>query len=133
VCIDDEAKAPYIREVQVRVNTFDCVLADAAIASEAIELIKVDVEGHEQHTVKGMAEYLSRPDAAPLWCEVRGPASNRGGNTCQAVTRLLAQWGYQPFVADGGTLRAFTATETPLPRVFDLLFLVPHRHAYLYT
>ena len=71
-------KSPYQSRVEVPVTTFDYALEASTTDPSDVVLIKIDVEGNEHRTVQGMSEYLSRADAAPVWCEVRGPASDRG-------------------------------------------------------
>lgn len=122
--------AIYEATVQVEVRTFDASTAEQGVDLKAIRLIKVDVEGNEAQTLRGMQDYVSRNDAAPLWCEVRGPESDRGADSYREAIRMLEPHAYRPFVMDGDHLRPFKA-ERDMRRVFDLLFLVPERHAYL--
>lgn len=122
--------AIYESTVQVDVRTFDAFTAEQDVDLQAIRLIKVDVEGNEAQTLRGMQGYASRDDAAPLWCEVRGPESDRGADSYRDATAMLEPHGYRPFVMDGPTPRPFQP-DRDVRRVFDLLFLVPERHAYL--
>lgn len=122
--------AIYSDSVEVEVATFDAVVAERGVDTGAIRLIKVDVEGNEASTLRGMTDYLARHDAAPIWCEVRGPASTRGADSYREATALTAPFGYRPFVADPDGVRPFQP-ERDVRQVFDLLFLVPDRHAYL--
>ena len=42
----------------VRVDTLDNLVANAGLASAAVTFVKIDVEGHEQEVVRGMAKLL---------------------------------------------------------------------------
>lgn len=123
------AQSEYRRTVPVPMRTFDAALSELSVDPGSIRLIKIDVEGNEEHTVRGMREYLAAPAAAPIWCEVRGTASGRGRNSVYPVTEFLARYGYTPFRFEGGTLVPYRLGHHPAPQVFDLLFAVPKRHA----
>ena len=114
----------------VKVSTFDAILGDLGIDPSSLRMIKVDVEGNERRTLRGMSGYLSHPEAAPVWCEVRASGSGRGNNYI-AIMRYMAEFGYHAYRTEGQVVYAFRPT-SPLPgTVFDLLFLVPERHGYL--
>jgi len=123
------SQSEYENVVPVRVSTFDSILAELAIAPSAIGLIKIDVEGNEERTVRGMQRYLRTPDAAPLWCEVRGPSSGRGRNSAVSVSAFLHAFGYRPYQFRKGLAVSLNLERDPLPQVFDVLFAVPQRHA----
>jgi len=122
-------QSEYERVVAVRVSTFDAILAELAVDPSAIGLIKIDVEGNEERTVRGMQRYLRNPNAAPLWCEVRGPSSGRGRNSAVSVTAFLHTFGYRPYHFRKGLAVPLNVERDPLPQVFDILFAVPQRHA----
>ena len=125
-------KSPYQSAIEVPVTTFDHALRVSATDPADVVLIKIDVEGNERRTVQGMSGYLSRADAAPVWCEVRGPASDRGCNSFADVIGQVARWGYKPYLFESSEIRPFSAGASEgLPQVFDLLLLVPERHAAL--
>jgi FkbM family methyltransferase len=119
----------YENVVPVRVSTFDAILAELAIAPSSIGLIKIDVEGNEERTLRGMHRYLRTPDAAPIWCEVRGPSSGRGRNSAVSVSAFLSALGYRPYQFRKGLAVSLNVERDPLPQVFDVLFAVPQRHA----
>src|SRR5690606_14658736 len=52
----------YAGAVEVDVHTFDAYAESAGVDLAAVRLIKVDVEGHEASTIRGMLGYLARPD-----------------------------------------------------------------------
>jgi FkbM family methyltransferase len=118
----------YQQTVAVRVSTFDCAIAELNFDPALIRLIKIDVEGNEERTVIGMAEYLSGASPAPIWCEVRGSTSGRGRNSAYLVASFLGQFGYSPFQFVGHQLVPFDLEKDPAPQVFDLLFAIPSRH-----
>jgi FkbM family methyltransferase len=120
----------YDAMVEVDVTTFDAWVAQQNLSTGEIALVKVDVEGNEAATLRGMAGYFSRADAAPLWCEVRGPSSNRGADSYREAVALLDPFGYRPFVMNGETPQPFNSARD-VRQVFDLLLLAPERHGYL--
>lgn len=118
----------YQQAVAVRVATFDSAIAELNVAPASIRLIKIDVEGNEERTVIGMAEYLSGASLAPIWCEVRGSTSGRGRNSAYLVASFLRQFGYLPFQFAGQQVAPFDLQKDAAPQVFDLLFAIPSRH-----
>jgi FkbM family methyltransferase len=125
------SKSEYQQAVPVRLCTFDSALSELCIDPSSIRLIKVDVEGNEELTIKGMRQYLAGAPPAPIWCEVRGQASGRGRNSVYAVTNFLRQFAYAPFRFEGERLVPFQLGRDPAPQVFDLLFAIPKRHGKL--
>lgn len=125
----------YGASVEVTVDTFDSFAASHDLDLDSIRLIKIDVEGNEVATLRGMASYLSRSDAAPVWCEVRGPESDRGRDSYLEAIAFVGQLGYRPYTVQSNTvqrqaLRPFDPRRD-IRQVFDLLFLSPERHASL--
>jgi FkbM family methyltransferase len=123
------SQSDYENVVPVRVSTFDAILAELEIVPSFIGLIKIDVEGNEERAVRGMKHYLRIPNAAPLWCEVRGPSSGRGRNSAIIVSAFLHAFGYRPYQFRKGEIVPLNVERDPLPQVFDVLFAVPQRHA----
>jgi FkbM family methyltransferase len=121
-------KSEYRSTVSVRLLTLDHALTILGLDSEPIRLIKIDVEGNEEATVLGISGYLSTPLAAPIWCEVRGPKSERGRNSVRPVTAFLRQFGYRAFRFLRNRTLHFDVEKDPTPQVFDLLFAIPERH-----
>ena len=122
------SKSEYKNVVPVRVSTFDAILSELNLNPSSIRLIKIDVEGNEEQTVRGMENYLRSSHAAPIWCEVRGPSSGRGRNSAVSVSSFLAKFGYAPFQYHKGRISPLSVDRDPLPQVFDILFAVPQRH-----
>jgi len=115
----------YVASVQVPVRTLDEIAATDAIDAGQVKLIKVDVEGSEAQTIRGMQGFLSRAPDAAIWCEVRGPTSGRAKDSYREVTDLLARSGHVPYVVKRGKARPFDPARERLRRVFDLLFCRP--------
>jgi FkbM family methyltransferase len=89
----------YDRKVTTRVTSLDKLVAEGTIDPCGISLIKVDVEGAEARTVRGMRESLLAADYPAIWCEVRGPkGSTRAPNTYPAVLSVLKDLGYTPVI-----------------------------------
>lgn len=121
----------YCDSAEVTVSTFDSFITDSDVCDQNdIELIKIDVEGHEAKVVSGMTGYLASPGAAPVWCEVRGPESDRGANSYLEVIDLTAGYGYTPYTVSRKKIRPFEADQD-IRQVFDLLMLDPTRHGHL--
>ena len=122
------SESEYEQVVPVRLSTFDTEIVGLNIDPASIRLIKIDVEGNEEQTVRGMENYVRRPDAAPIWCEVRGPSSGRGRNSAVSVAAFLGGFGYVPFQSRKGACRPLDFRHENMPQVFDVLFAVPARH-----
>ena len=87
-----------------------------------IDFVKCDVEGHELACLRGAADILRK--TKPAWLiEVSGDP-DAPDTSAAGVFALLADAGYEPFVADGGGLRPRRAGE----RRVNTFFLT-RRHA----
>jgi FkbM family methyltransferase len=107
----------------VAVQTFSDVAARGEFGpSNRIRLIKVDVEGHEAATVRGLEAFLQVGHRPDIWCEVRGGASKRAPNTYVEVCQLLAKYGYDAATDDGTPLPAAPHSMVANKHIFDLLF-----------
>lgn len=109
----------YSRTVRVDCRRLDEVIDDEETIRR-IRLAKIDVEGAEESVVRGMERLLAR-NRFDIWCEVRGPESDRNPGSYARVCDCLEAWGYRPHIYDGISLREFAAQD--VRRVFDLLFL----------
>jgi len=112
----------YDERIEVPVITPAELFADLPHKGSSIGLIKIDVEGHEACAVQGLTEYLEDGHHPPIWCEVRGPQSDRGASSYRDVSSVLTPYGYQPFRYEDGPV-AFDPDTEELAQVFDLLFL----------
>ncbi len=101
-----ERQARYERSLTTRVTTLDGLVSSGKLDPTGTTLIKVDVEGEEVRTVRGMRETLVAASYPSIWCEVRGPVgSTRAPNTYPQVRDLLAPLGYRPFIWSDGARR----------------------------
>ncbi len=90
-------EARYERTLTTPVTTLDKLAAAGRIEAKGITAIKVDVEGEEVRTVRGMLDTLAAHGHPPVWCEVRGPkGSTRAPDTYAGVRDELARLGYVP-------------------------------------
>ena len=115
----------YNRTVDVNVTTLDGLLHSKWPDWEVVDLVKIDVEGAEESVVRGMKKSLASGKIRAIWCEVRGPESDRNPNSALTVNRFLADFGFEAFT--------FNSSQNPplcpfdpgasLPQYFDLLFV----------
>lgn len=90
-------EARYERTLVTPVTTLDKLVADGKIEAKGVTLCKVDVEGEEVRTVRGMLDTLVAAGHPAIWCEVRGPkGSTRAPDTYLGVRDELARIGYVP-------------------------------------
>ncbi len=82
-----------------------------------IGLVKIDVEGNEAHTVRGMRDFLEDGHRPEIWCEVRGGTASRSVNSYVDVVEFLTRFGYQHHAV------APQEANFQSQSVFDLLFL----------
>ena len=115
----------YDRTVDVQVTTLDHLLQTKLPDWDVVDLVKIDVEGAEESVVRGMQKSLSTGKIRAIWCEVRGPESDRNPNSALAVNCLLTGHGYQAFCFDSSSTPPFRPFEPSavLPQYFDLLFV----------
>jgi FkbM family methyltransferase len=115
----DNAQSGYTRDVQVQTSRGDEVLKNIPI----IHWLKIDVEGNEEAVVIGFEELLKTKRILNVWCEVRGPQSDRNANSYQKVCALMDSHGYACYRVSQGEEKLFNFTqEQVVPQYFDLLF-----------
>lgn len=114
----------YSTTVQVPVSTFDEVFEKEISTGQIFDLVKVDVEGHEEFTLLGMKNALQQQSVKAIWCEVRGAKSDRQANSFKRVCQLLEAAGFQAYYTNKGRapFDAAAVNEEKLPQYFDLLF-----------
>ena len=89
----------YAGTTEVAASSLDALVASGTIDASRIDLVKMDVEGEEARTVRGMLGTLHAAGFPLVWAEVRGPrGSTRAPNTFPAVRDALQSLGYQPFL-----------------------------------
>ena len=113
----------YEKEIIVAVDRFDNFLSRSSIDPSKIACIKIDVEGNEFETVCGMENYLKDGYKPIIWCEVRGPTSDRNPNSQRKVIDVLSEFDYVPYVIKNKKKELFDPENEDLPQVFDLLFV----------
>ncbi|MFL1405287.1 FkbM family methyltransferase [Marinobacter sp. M1N3S26] len=112
----------YQATIDVRVRRLDALLSELPDQGAGIGMIKIDVEGFEGAVVRGMTGYLGQGHRPVIWCEVRGPDSDRTPNSYRTVCDTLGAYGYRAFWGERPGQGAFDEGDGPLPQVFDLLF-----------
>lgn len=113
----------YESEIEVAVDRFDNFLSRSSIDLGKVACIKIDVEGNECETVCGMENYLEDGYKPVIWCEVRGPTSDRNPNSQRKVIDFLSEFDYMPYRVKNKKKTPFFPENEDLPQVFDLLFL----------
>lgn len=107
----------------VEVTTFsDLAFAGQLGQLEEIQLIKIDVEGHETETVQGLQAFLDAGFRPDIWCEVRGPRSTRAPNTFLPVSMFLEGYGYRVRNDKLDPVDVSNGEPPSTLNVFDLLF-----------
>ncbi|MDG1781460.1 MAG: FkbM family methyltransferase [Flavobacteriales bacterium] len=110
----------YSSKCEVKTARLDAL--GLAANGQRIKLLKIDVEGHEEAVVKGCAGLFSADAVETVWCEVRGPQSDRNPSSYLPVCEELAKYGFNAFTFDG-TLHPFDwRNAQEVPQFFDLLF-----------
>lgn len=89
------------RTVEIEVTTVDRVVAAEGL--ERVDLLRVDVEGHEWALLDGAAATLER-DHPTILCEIEDRHLERHGRTAQVVLDRFADLGYAPHVFHHGRL-----------------------------
>jgi FkbM family methyltransferase len=98
--------------VQVRATTVDRLLSDVGWAR--VDLIKMDVEGAEVATVRGMGGLLRRDDAPIILFESNGHTLQYFGESPQTLLAALEGFGYRNYlVAENRLIRTRAATVQP--------------------
>ncbi len=113
----------YESEIEVAVDRFDNFLSRSSLDPNKVASIKIDVEGNEFETVCGMEKYLEAGYEPIIWCEVRGPTSDRNPNSQRKVIDFLSGFDYMPYRIKNKKKELFAPENEDLPQVFDLLFL----------
>jgi FkbM family methyltransferase len=110
----------HVAKYRVRVRHGANIINEVVEDVSKIRLIKIDVEGEEENVVNGLADLLEITNPV-IWCEVRGPTSDRNPNSCFRVKEKFKNLGYGCYRYDGQEIHVFDDHQT-VPRVFDLLF-----------
>ena len=107
----------YSGEAQVYTKRLDDILKGK------IDLMKIDVEGHEEAAVLGASNLVEEGRIERIWCEVRGAKSDRNPNSYIPICKFLAENGYDVYTYNGSLINFEWEQVTDLPQYFDLLFI----------
>lgn len=75
---------------------------------EKIDLIKIDVEGHEENVLRGLTHYLSLPARAcpEVFVEVNKLTLRRAGKSPEQIFQLMESMGYSAYrIEEGGSAK----------------------------
>lgn len=86
----------------VEAITLDDYAAENGI--ERVDLVKIDVEGHEPHVLSGMSGLLAGGRISSIFMELNPAALASSGASSASLVERLAGDGYKPFVVEGGRL-----------------------------
>ena len=112
----------------IRLVRGDDVLAELAPSRPTI--LKMDVEGHEVHALRGLGRFLERRELAVV-CEVSHQNLSRAGSTADEMFRLMKDHGFDAFEFDVVQSRwrrslRLSPLDGPLADdVYDALFIRP--------
>ncbi len=109
--------------IDVPMVTVDEVLRE--LGAEAVDLVKLDVEGSEVMVIHGMSELLARADAPTICYEANGHTLHLLGETPTSLRTLLTRYGYQHYRIDPGLLVPVEATEVQVDCNIDCLAVRP--------
>lgn len=113
----------YSRKIAVQVDKFDRIFEKEIQEKSQFHLVKIDVEGHENAVVEGMREALGKGLIRHIWCEVRGPGSDRNPSSYRGVCETLAEYGFSALTYSRGKIQSFDPESEDVPQYFDLLFM----------
>ena len=86
----------------------DSVRLDSSISRGPVDLLKIDVEGFEEHVLKGASKVLEDPQRRPraIFIEVHPYAWKAAGTSSESLMGLLRAHGYRAFHVDGRRVEA---------------------------
>ena len=86
----------------MRLDDF-CLAKD--LTSEAIRMVKIDVEGWEANVLKGAERLLSHPKAPVLQMEFSEAACRNNGTSCDLLATQVTKFGFDLYVYDAADNR----------------------------
>lgn len=94
-----------------RVAQVECVTLDGFFHNERVDLLKIDVEGHEEAVLKGASRLLTDTARRPrfIYVEVHPYAWPAHGTTSASLLSFLASHGYRVTRIDGTLVSEITA------------------------
>jgi len=117
-CLKPWSESCYKSETRVRCKPLTSIIPH--FMWKKIRILKIDVEGAEEHVLQGMYDELGKHQFH-IWCEVRDNTSDRNPGTVYSVCKLLGSKGYTPYIYCGRQFQPFKQNQ--VRRVFDLLFI----------
>jgi FkbM family methyltransferase len=97
------AGAAFKREV-INCTTWDTFVSERRLP-RCVTLMKVDVEGWENHVLAGAKAHLERQDAPDLLVEFSDTTAALAGSSCSDLYRQIENLGYQLFSFDPTLIR----------------------------
>lgn len=99
--------------VAVESRTFDAFTAENAVSAGEIDLLWIDIQGHEGHFFRGAREFFRRRGKIPVVNEFWGYGINRSGMSqaeyCRAVGEIFS--GFYHFAESGFELKSIAEIE----------------------
>jgi len=84
-----EAQQPWFDDrIEVESRKIDTLLADNDIATDTVDVVRIDVEGYEQRVLRGMQDVLEAGGPRLLFVEVHQPQLREGGELERFVSLL---------------------------------------------
>jgi FkbM family methyltransferase len=88
----------------------ECVTVDELCSNEgiqSIDVVKIDVEGHELGVVKGMASMLAAGEIQHLLLEINNFALEEAGSSAKEIVDYLNKFDYRPQSIASGNLTEY--------------------------
>ncbi len=88
---------------------------------DRVDVVKMDVEGHEPQAIEGMRTLLERPDAPPVVFESNRHTLHRVGATPADLLTLFEAFGYRTYLVGNGELIEADSSSFQVETVSDYL------------
>lgn len=105
--------------VEVRAATVSEILRDRHL--ERVDVVKMDVEGHEPEAIFGMRELLEPVGAPPVVFESNRHTLHRAGTTPTDLIALFEGFGYRTYLVGEGELTEASSSSFQVETVSDYL------------
>lgn len=89
-----------VRRITVRATTLDGFADEAGI--DAVDLVKVDVEGAEERVLVGAERLLSRSPRAAILTEFYAPSAEQCQCSTEGLIDTLRRWGFSMYAVQPG-------------------------------
>lgn len=89
-------------------TTVQVVTLDAVLQGSPVDVMKVDVEGFEEHVLRGASQLLADERRAPrvIFIEVHPYAWGQSGTSSESLLKFLRDFGYEVFDFHGDRVEA---------------------------